>query len=178
MSACSDPFGPFDPETVRLWGVIERILNIAEFDLTSALEEFASGMHQWCPVLDENLLTDGENDLSKNARRYPLFTLCTWFLTTSVGVTELYRAMKHIYLVLQTDLAVMVETVQLGILIAMYEVSHGMQTQADYTVSACAIMLQHLDHETSQDHADDQVRMLKRLKTSLLRLDRCVFPLV
>lgn len=131
-------------------------------------------MHQWCPVLDENMLPEGDNDLSQHARKYPLLTLCMWFLTTSLGITELYRAIKHIYVVLQTDFDIRVEVVQLGVLIAMYEVSHGMQAQADYTVSACAIMLQYLDSEMSQGQSDGQSHMLKRLKTSLLRLDRCV----
>lgn len=131
-------------------------------------------MHQWCPVLDEDMLPDGDNDLSKNARRYPLLTLCMWFLMTGVGITELYRAMKHIYVVLQTDFEIRVESVQIGVLIAMYEVSHGMQTQADYTVSACAIMLQHLQPASSPESADGQAHMLKRLNSSLLRLDRCV----
>ncbi|KAH7384345.1 hypothetical protein DE146DRAFT_223438 [Phaeosphaeria sp. MPI-PUGE-AT-0046c] len=172
ISACTDPFELVDPETVRLWGLIERILNLAEFDLTSALREFASGMHKWCPVLDENMLPDGDNDLSKNARRHPLFTLCMWFVATSIGVTEVYRAMKHIFVALQTDFEIRVEAVQIGVLIAMYEVSHGLQAQANYTVSTCAIMVQYLEPASPPDSAHGQAYMLKRLKSSLLRLDR------
>ena len=179
ISACTDPFAPDVLYTVRLWNIVQEIFNLVGFDLSLALTEFGTGIHQWCPVLDEDMLQNGENDLYKHWERQPLFALCMWFLTQrpcihqkSMGTTELYRAMKHIYVALQIDFGMRVETVQFGMLIAIYEVSHGLQTQADLTVSSCVIMLQNLDFETFPVFVNKQPHMLKRLKSSLLRLDR------
>lgn len=178
-SVCTDPFVPEVLHTVRLWNIIQEILDLAGFDLSLALNEFRTGIHQWCPVLDETMLQDGENDLSKHWERQPLFALCIWLLRqrpcihqNSMGTTELYRAMKHIYAALQIISRMRIEVVQVGMLIAIYEVSHGLQTQADLTVSSCAIMLQTLEFESFPICLGEQPDMLKRLKSSLLRLDR------
>jgi hypothetical protein len=90
----------------------------------------------------------------------------------NMSVSEIYRTTKHVYSALQIDGKVRVETVQVGMLIAIYEVSHGLQTQANFTVSSCATMLQILDLDTSPIRVNQQSRMLERLKSSLLRLDR------
>lgn len=90
----------------------------------------------------------------------------------NMSVSELYRTTKHVYSALQIDGEVRVETVQVGMLIAIYEVSHDLQTQANFTVSSCATMLQILDLDTSPIRVNQQSRMLERLKSSLLRLDR------
>jgi hypothetical protein len=173
VSACSDPFAPTDEDTVRLWNIIQGMLDVADFNISQALEDFGTGMHQWCPILDEDMLLHCENDMSKIAGRYPLFILCMWLLMQrpcihqkNMGATELYRAMKYIYVTLQIDGDVRVETVQVGMLIAIYE--------ANLTISNCAIMLQILDLETSSIQINTQSRILGRLKSSLLRLDRYV----
>ncbi|KAL6158795.1 hypothetical protein ACJQWK_04268 [Exserohilum turcicum] len=179
ISACTNPFAPSELDTIRLWNTVQGILDLAGFDLSLALKEFGMCIHQWCPVLDENMLENGENDLSEQAERQPLFALCMWLLMQrpcihqkSMSTTELYRTMKHIHVILQMDIEMRVEAIQVGMLIAAYEVSHGLRTQAHFTVSSCAIMLQILDCETSPVHIGKQSRMLKQLKSSLLRLDR------
>lgn len=179
ISACSDPFVPIDLSTVKLSHLVQVILESAKFDLLHAIMEFEMNTHQWCPILDEELFHDHPSDISRSIEQYPLFMLCVWFLTQrlcqqqgSLAKTTLYRAMKQIFSLLQIHDRVKKETAQVGMLIAVYEVSHGLQTQAGLTISVCATMLHILRLDPSQRTVEKESNGIERLCSSLLRLDR------
>lgn len=179
ISACTDPFAPSEPATVRLWQLTKEILDFANVDMIGALKEYETGMHQWCPILNEVVLLGGDKDLFKNVSSNPLFILCIWLLTKrpcrhhdTMNTSELYRAMKQIHAILQADEKMKVGQLQVGMLVAGYEVSHGLRTQASLTVSSCVGLLRILDLEANLGQMDELSRMLGLLKSSLVRLDR------
>jgi hypothetical protein len=84
----------------------------------------------------------------------------------------LYRTMKQIYSLLQIHGPVKNETAQVGMLIAVYEVSHGLQPQASLTISVCATILHTMSLDPSQRAVEKEWNEIERLCSSLLRLDR------
>lgn len=179
FSACSDPFQPTDLNTVRLSHLVQTILELARIELLTALVEFEMAIHQWCPILDEELLQHHVADKSKSIEQYPLFMLSIWFLTQrpcehhgSMAATMLYRTVKQIFSLLQSHSRVSKETAQVGMLIVAYEVSHGLQPQASLTISVCATMLHILDLESSRSQMNKPPSGIERLNSTLLRLDR------
>lgn len=182
VSTYANQFAPSSPDTVRLWHIVREMLGLADFDMAGALQEYGTGMHQWCPVLDESMLANGSDCLARHCAKYPLFTFCMWFLSRrscphqkDMAASGLYRTMKQVFAVITCDGKARVEKLQIGMLIAIFEVSHGLRTQASMTVSNCAIILQILDLAADQSHLDKNEHMLRWLRPSLLRLEWQVF---
>ncbi|KAH7072597.1 hypothetical protein BKA63DRAFT_46516 [Paraphoma chrysanthemicola] len=178
LSLCADPFTQSSSATIRLWHLLREILDLADFDINGALHAYGTGVHPWCPVLDESMLANGSDDLAKSPAKYPMFSLCMWFLSIrpcphskSMVASQLYRTMKQVFAVINCDGEVIVEKLQVGMMIAIFEVTHGLRSQASMTVSNCAVMLQSLNLARPQDRLDRGRHMLQWLGPSLLRLE-------
>lgn len=168
-----------------LMELVLEILYLAEFDLFQALGEFGRCIQQWCPIIGEDLLLGCENDLSRqlsahNGPKDPLLWLCLWLVTRkpcqhqTMGTSELYRAMKQVQVLLQSrgDSGLDLSVLRMGMLIALYEVGHGLRRQALQTLASCTAALKILELETKSKPDDKELNTVQWLKASLITLDR------
>jgi hypothetical protein len=170
----------------NLSDLVQEILTLANVDLTVALEEFGTCIQQWCPILPEDNLRGGTNDLSQQMfsdreSKNPLLWLCLWLITKRtclqqehVTASELYRTMKQIAALMQSRRELHVEVVQIGMIIAAYEVGHGLQTPACQTLASCIALLRALSLDARRKKDMALVETTKWLKVSMLMLDRYV----
>lgn len=169
----------------RLSGLVHVILDLADVDLVVALREFGPCIQQWCPILLENMLLGCEDDLSQQmtdgiSSKNPLLWLCIWLVTSracrnldhTTG-SELYRTTKQIISALQSCRNLELEVLQLAMLVTVYEVGHGLHTQAFQTLASAAALLRMLELG-ARGKSTQFLETLQWLKASILMLDRCV----
>lgn len=157
-----------------------ELLTLANVDLSSALKVFSPSVQQWCPILPGDA---HRWDAQLLVAEHPLLALGVWLVTkTARGHPEhfygcqLYRSLKQSLALLQTSSEVTAEALQLGLLIAVYEVSHGMKRQAFQSLGSCKAMLILLEYDALYRISTRLSEMLEWLKASLLMLDRYVLP--
>jgi hypothetical protein len=172
---------------INLISLIQEILDLADFDLAKALGEFGTCVQQWCPIVSDDLLLGGEHDLSVethgqgDGRKRPLFQLCLWLVTFRpcphhkyMGASELYRALKQVHAVLQSAVGMELDALQVGMILAVYEVGHAMRRQAFQTLASCTAVVKILELETKRTASTESLGMVDWLKASLVMLDRYV----
>ena len=89
-----------------------------------------------------------------------------------MGESELYAALKQVHALLQTTQTPDLSILQVGLIIAMYELGHGLRQQAFQTIGNCTATLRILDIEATQKENVDNSRTLGWLKASLTMIDR------
>ncbi|KAH7401223.1 hypothetical protein BKA66DRAFT_98299 [Pyrenochaeta sp. MPI-SDFR-AT-0127] len=166
--------------------LVYNILGVANVNLETAIVEFGPCIQQWCPIVPEDLLWGRENDISQHSSnrsglRHPLHLLCLWLVTRRACADEkhlihceLYQSLKKILALLQTRCEVDLERLQVGMLIAVYEVGHGLQKQAFQTLATCTAMLRLQDLEARQKEDTNLIQTVEWLKASMLMLDRMI----
>lgn len=182
IKACIDEPGNPVPAT-KLSDVVREILDYAHVDLAVALEEFGTSIQQWCPIMLEKSLLGCSDDLSQqmirpDGSKSPLLWLCLWLVTKRTCQyqhQELHRAMKQALGVLQSKSILDLEVLQVGLLITVYEVGHGLQTQASQTLASSIALYRMLELE-AKGTSNQLSQSLNWLKASLLMLDRYVHP--
>lgn len=164
--------------------LVYEILDFADVDMAVVLGEFSPCISAWCPIIPENLLQRCANDLANQVPRpervnYPLLLLCLWLVTRRacadtqhVRQCELYRTLKLLLGLLQGRSEVELGGVQVGMLIAVYEVGHGMQRQAIQTMASCAALLRILELDARKKGVMEAVELMEWLQASMLFLDR------
>ena len=164
-----------------------EILDLADVDLPAALGEFSTCIQQWCPTMLEESFLVWKTDLLQQSTRggdpkNALLGLCLWLVTRRtchhqdhVTRSELYRAMKQIIGLFQSGPDVGLEVIQIGMLVAVYEVCHGLQAQAFQTSASSVALLRMLELD-AKTRSPNMMESIDCLKASMLMLDRCVDP--
>lgn len=170
----------------KLSALVYEILDHADVDMAVVLAEFGPCISQWCPIIPQDLLDRCANDLVMQTPRpervnYPLILLCLWLVTRrTCGNTdhirkcELYRTLKLLLAVLQSRPELELGGVQVGMLIAVYEVGHGMQRQAVQTIASCASLLKLLESDARKNNIEEAIALTEWLQVSMLMLDRLI----
>jgi hypothetical protein len=170
LYAASDPSA-----TTKLSSYVADILNLANIDLISALNEFGPSVRHWSPTMHEHVLKQGADFV---IAKYPLLALGAWLVTSSPPAhshrSELYAALKQAVATLQSRSDAAMESLQLGLSLAVYEVGHGMTTQAFQTLSSCKAMLILLERNLLHSDDGQAQETIDWPKASLLMLDRYV----
>lgn len=170
------------PGSILLFSeLVTEILDLANVTISSLVQEYASCMQRWIPlVTPAQLLQDPEG---KDQLPSPLLLLSMFLVTRRpVGYAEqlrtgvLYTTIKQIHATLQSSGEVQQELVQSDMIVAVYELAHGMSRQAYMTLGACVAMVTLLDFGTprSVDVEDN----LNLLHVAILVLDRYVLILI
>lgn len=173
LTSVSNPFA-----APKLSDLVSDMLDLADIDLASALEDFSPSVQQWCPILQDDVLCRGAQNLLP---AYPLLSLGIWLLTRKacehpehLAGCQLYQTLKQALVLLQTRNEVEVEALQLGLLIAVFEVGHRLEKQAFQTLGSCKAMLVMLELDAQRDDKTKVLEVLDWLKASLVMLDRFV----
>ncbi|EMD66192.1 hypothetical protein COCSADRAFT_137543 [Bipolaris sorokiniana ND90Pr] len=136
----------------KLSEVVYEILDLADVDLTLALDEFGTCIQQWCPVFPTSYLYGEIEDLSQQSQhkdrlRHPLLLLCLWLVTRRTCVQQahttqpqLYLALKQVLALLHSSVQISVQILQISLLLAIYETGHG-QSHAAYLTLSTSISL-------------------------------------
>lgn len=163
------------PAKAKLSSYVADILNLANVNLISALDDFGPSVRHWSPTVHEHVLDQGADLI---LAKYPLLALGAWLVTISPhGHTEypqrceLYQSLKQVIAVLQSRSEAEMQSLQLGLSIAVYEVGHGMATQALQTLISCKAMLTLLEHGVNRCNKQT-LETIEWLKASLLMLER------
>jgi hypothetical protein len=185
VKACSDDSSSPQPFT-SLSEVVGELLELADVDLSVALEEFGPCIQQWCPVLLEDNLRGCAYDLSQQVShgegsKSPLLWLCLWLVTKRTcplrehtSRSELYRAMKQVLAMLQSREELHLEVAQIGMLIAVYEIGHGLQRPASQTLASCIALVRMLGLDARKKSNATLASTVEWLEVSMLMLDRYV----
>lgn len=166
--------------------LISDMLDLAEYKVSGMLEEHATSIHQWCPIIDEELLRKGREgaydeyppDLLPN----PLLLLCVFMLARrtcahaehiSTGV--LYTTVKQLLAIGQAAGEPSLELFRAGMLMSVYECSHGMAKQALVTLSSCVAMFDLIKLDFRQPHREScSEEIVASLDAAIIMLDRMI----
>lgn len=91
-----------------------------------------------------------------------------------MGTSELYTTLKQVHALLQGATKLELSVLQTGLILAVYELGHGLRQQAFQTVGSCTATLQFLELEAGQTQNQELASFLKWLKASVAMLDRLV----
>jgi hypothetical protein len=164
--------------------LVQEFLDLADINLPLALEEFGPCIQQWCPIMHEQYLRGGTNDISQQTSsadlwRSPLLLLGLWLVTRRtcayrehIERSELYRTMKQVLALLQTQNELYLEAIQLSILVTVYEVGHGLHIQACQTLAGSVALLRMLWLSARKQKDSELVEIAEWLQVSMLMLDR------
>lgn len=124
-------------QLLRLLGDLDEVRNIAS--------KFFRHVHLWMPFISKKRFYD--NYLPSYTQNRPDVTLLflSLKLTTSSPPrdppnprTRLYRAVKHFLLEVEGSPTLSILVLQAGVLLALYELGHGIYPAAFLTIGACA----------------------------------------
>lgn len=157
----------------KLSSYVADVFSMASIDIMSVLHDFGPSVRHWSPTMHEHVLSQGADVVIAT---HPLLALGAWLVTScphdNPSRDKLYGALKQVVAALQSRGKATMEMLQLGLSVAVYEVGHGMTTQAFQTLGGCKAMLILLEHEVPNS-GDTQVQeTIDWLKASLLMLDR------
>ena len=184
VKACIDAALRPDLST-DLMNLVSGILGAVNFNLSQGLTAFGPCIQQWCPILEEDEFLGccdyavSEPVNANNGPRNPIIWMSLWLVTRRpcspdefMGESELYAALKQVHALLQTTQTPDLSILQVGLIIAMYELGHGLRQQAFQTIGNCTATLRILDIEATQKENVDNSRTLGWLKASLTMIDR------
>ncbi|KAF2624995.1 hypothetical protein BU25DRAFT_398166 [Macroventuria anomochaeta] len=174
LHATSDPIA-----RSKLSDFVTDILDLANVDFPSALDNFGLSVQQWCPILSDDVFRQCAEVIVGD---YPLLALGVWLVTrTALGHPEhfygcqLYQALKQVMALLQTRSEVKVQALQFSLLTAVYEVGHGMGRQAFQTLGNCKSMMALLQLDAHRNNDIKVLGFVEWLQASLVMLDRILF---
>ncbi|KAJ5288656.1 hypothetical protein N7478_001686 [Penicillium angulare] len=126
---------PATPHILHLLG------NLDEIRITA--EKFFGHIHQWMPFISKKRFYDLYLQPSFHTRSDVVLLLLAMKLIMAfppVGPrsprTALYHATKHFYVVVEDSLSIL--ALQAGLLVALYELGHGIYPAAFLTIGSCA----------------------------------------
>lgn len=159
----------------KLSSYVAEVFSLANIDIISVLHDFGPSVRHWSPTMHEHALSQGADVV---IAKHPLLALGAWLVTScpheNPPRSELYGALKQVVATLQSRGEAAMEMLQLGLSLAVYEVGHGMTTQAFQTLSGCKAMLILLEREVPNSGDEQAQETIDWLKASLLMLDRYV----
>ncbi|KAH6644782.1 hypothetical protein C7974DRAFT_300742 [Boeremia exigua] len=163
----------------KLSDYVVDILKLADINLTSIVEDYGRSIRHWSPTVYDCTLDQGTEVI---LTRYPALALSVWLVTQNIrkhaehpSDCQLYRVLKQVLALLQTKHDADIEALQLGLSIAVYEVGHGMGTQAFQTILSCKAILTILEHGATAIDDISTLETTEWLKASLIMLDRILF---
>lgn len=150
------------------------------------MEEHATSVHQWCPLIDEGLLREGRNgaydDCQSDLLPNPLQLLCVFMLSRRpcehvehVNTSILYTTVKQLLAIGQAGGEVSLDLYRAGMLVAVYECAHGMAKQAFVTLSTCVALLDLIKlgmRKPDREPCSEEV--LSSLNAAIIMLDRMI----
>lgn len=90
----------------------------------------------------------------------------------NMGTIELYSTLKQIHAVLQSAPTADFLVLQIGLIIAIYELGHGLRIPAYQTLASCTATLRLLEFEAERKQDTESLEKLWWLKSSVIMLDR------
>lgn len=114
-------------------------------EISSTASQFFDHIHFWMPFISRKRFFDSY--LRPSTRSRPdvvMLLLSLKLITTPPPVhprnpkTPLYRAAKHFYLDVEGSHVASIAVLQAGVLLALYEIRHGIYPAAYLSISACA----------------------------------------
>lgn len=155
---------------------VADIFNLADIDLVAVLVDFGPSVRHWSPTMHEHVLGQGADAI---VMKYPLLALSAWLVTSSPlkGASDphhshLYQALKQTFAIQQSTDKTGLEALQVGLSIVVYEVGHGLSSQAFQTLSCCKAILILLAHDELNGSDIQAQQTMDWLRASLLMLDR------
>ncbi len=157
-------------------------------EIRAAASRFFEHMHTWMPFISKKRFYDLH--LTSQYRHRPdiiLLLLALRLITTLPPTnprnarTPLYNATKHFYLEVEGSSVFSVPVLQAGVLLALYEVGHGIYPAAYLTIGACARYAHALGMninklvETKKVLTLVEVEEKRRVWWAIVILDRFVF---
>ncbi|KAL6706032.1 hypothetical protein ACN47E_006134 [Coniothyrium glycines] len=169
--------------TPSLNALVAELLDLADVDLCKVLDEYGPGIQEWCPIIVDNPFIDNMNDkalaLKHSLHDQPLVLLALWLVSTRpcknglhIMRCELYRALKQAIALLQSKNSIDLGTLQLSMLIGIYEIGHAMHAAAAQSLASCAASLKLLDSQARSVKDERCIEIIRRLNSSMLMLDR------
>jgi hypothetical protein len=161
-------------------------MDLADVDLSRNLAEFGPCIQHWCPILLNEQLRGGASDLSQRdsesrGTTYSLLWLCLWLVTRRacleplhIDQCVLYRTLKQVLALLQTRADIQFETIQVSVMIAVYELGGGLQVQAHQTLANITTMLRLFGLNARRSKNEAHLYIADWMKVSMLMLDRYV----
>lgn len=172
--------------TNRLSELVSEILDLAERNVSDLFEEHATSIHQWCPLIDEEMLREGRegayDDLPSDLLPSPFPMLCIFLLSSRscahmehISTGTLYMTVKQIFAIGQTSGEVSLELFRAGMLLAVYECGHGMAKQAFVTLSSCVALFDLIKLDIRKpDTGICSEEMMSSLNAAIIMLDRMI----
>ncbi|KAH7390996.1 hypothetical protein DE146DRAFT_151443 [Phaeosphaeria sp. MPI-PUGE-AT-0046c] len=184
VKACIDaPHHP-DPAT-DLMGLVSDVLSAIGFNLAHAFTEFGPCIQQWCPIIvQDHLLSNCDYKVTEpvstqEGPKDPILWLSLWLVlrkpcspAEQMGTSELYTMLKQVHALLQSAPKLELSVLQVGLILAVYEMGHGLRQQAFQTVGSCTATLQFLELNAAQPQNSELEGNLTWLKASVAMLDR------
>jgi hypothetical protein len=184
VRACID--APHHPDpTTDLSDLVSDILSTTGFNLAHSFAEFGPSVQQWCPIIvQDHLLSNCDYKVTEPVNvqegpKDPILWLSLWLVLRrpcsseeQMSTSELYTTLKQIHALLQSAPKLELSVLQVGLILAVYEVGHGLRQQAFQTVGSCTATLQFLELNAGQTQDLELEGNLKWLKASIAMLDR------
>jgi hypothetical protein len=178
------------PATTLLELVV-HILDSVNFDMSDALTRFGPAVQQWCPILlEDQILGNCDYRLSEpvnpqDGPRTPVLWLAMWLVLRkpcspheNMGASELYAVVKQVHALMQTALELDLAVLQIGMIVAVYEIGHSLRQQAFQTLAICVATLTFLELEAVRKQDAEMVDVVGWLKASLAMIDRWVLSIL
>jgi hypothetical protein len=187
VRACVE--APHHPDSTNdLFDLVSDILSSVGFSLAQSFTEFGPSIQQWCPIMvQDHLLSNCDYKVTEpldtqELPRDPFLWLSLWLVLRKpcspqeqMSTSELYTTLKQVHALLQGATVLGLSVLQTGLILAVYELGHGLRQQSFQTVGSCTATLQFLELEAGQTQNLELKNSLKWLKASVAMLDRSVF---
>jgi Fungal specific transcription factor domain len=155
-------------------------------DIQTHAAKFFTHIHPWMPFISKKRFH--ELYLMTNFYSQPelILLLLAIELITSLPPrnprTELYHAVRHFYLDIEGSGSLSIQTLQAGVLLALYELGHGIYPAAFLSIGACARYAHAMGINVARDVSARKVLTLveveerRRVWWAIVILDRFVLP--
>lgn len=130
--------------TEQVWS----LMTTGGHTFSSSISGYYTGVHLWLEIVSESKVSQGlANILSLPRADFATLILCM-FLVTQLShgdsdpecLENLYRMAKTFHGLLQSHARISVETIQAGLLLAVYEHTQAMRSAAFLTIGTCGRM--------------------------------------
>jgi hypothetical protein len=172
--------------TSALTNLVSGSLDQANTTLAAVMEQYASTVHHWCPLLSEAMLQNGRDGSFDDAVREDylsqLLILCVFLLARRacrhpehVTSNLLYTTLKQMLALARASGGISLNIFRAEMLLAVYEYAHGLGKQAHVTLTSCAAMLTLIELDMRRlDSVRVGVGILEPLRANVIMLDRMV----
>jgi hypothetical protein len=168
-----------------LLNLVVDILDSVGFDMSDALTRFGPSVQQWCPILLEDQILGNcdyrvtEPVNPQDGPKKPVLWLAMWLVLRkpcspyeNMGASELYAAVKQVHALMQTALELDTAVLQIGMIIAVYEMGHSLRQQAFQTLGICVATLTFLELEAGRKQDAESLKVVGWMKASVAMIDR------